>query len=495
MNKINRILLIFCIFAIGIVGFGHPMTRELSTSPFPINKVGVIKKLNVMVKRKTNEEFIVQANITHGGKYLYDKTNYINKRTKVCITCPTHGDFWQKPSNHLQGSGCPECAKKSISIKNTGAKLSLDEFIRKAKTVHGEKFDYSYIKEYKGVTCKIKLKCNNCGNIFETTANVHLSGSDCPECSRLRRAVSQDYFIKRLKEKWGNEYDYSKVHYINKKTPVTIVCNKHGAFKRTPSNIFHNKGGCPKCEKEKMKIDSHDNFLRKAKEIHGSIYDYSNVEYIDSSTKVLIICHKHGSFMQTPNEHLDGCGCPKCGYERNAKKFRMTKNEFVLKANSVHGDNRYDYTNSNYVNSITYIKIKCNKCGNTFFQIPSSHLRGHGCPHCRRSLGEERVAKFLNDGNIVFLPQYFIKSDDIFSPVKKFKVDFFLPNHNTIIEFNGGQHYKPIEWFGGKEHFAIQQQRDITLRVYCNRNNINLIEIPYWDFENIEKIIKTQLKL
>ena len=195
------------------------------------------------MKKKTTEEFIKESKKVHGDKYDYSKVNYINWRTKICIICPIHGEFWQEPSNHLRGRGCPKCAK-------SGLRLSKDEFIEKAKKIHGDK------------------------------------------------------------------YDYSKVNYVNNHTKVCIICPVHGEFWQLPMvHLRKGKGKCLKCSYETRntyKRLSKDEFIEKAKQIHGDKYDYSKVEYVNTNTKVCIICHKHGEFWQTPNQHLSKHGCRKC---------------------------------------------------------------------------------------------------------------------------------------------------------------------------------------
>lgn len=192
------------------------------------------------------KEFIEKAIKKHGDKYDYSKVEYINNHTKVCIICPEHGEFWQVPGSHLSGRGCPKCARILI---NNSLKISSQTFIENAHKVH------------------------------------------------------------------GNKYDYSKVEYKNTRTKVCIICPKHGEFWQTPNGHVSAKSGCQKCYDEiraKKQRHTTEHFIEKAKCVHGNKYDYSLVNYINTDTKVEIICSKHGVFKQTPYHHLAGHGCPIC---------------------------------------------------------------------------------------------------------------------------------------------------------------------------------------
>lgn len=216
--------------------------------------------------------------------------------------------------------------------------------------------------------------------------------------------------IKRFKEKHGDKYDYSKVIYVKMHSKVEIVCKKHGSFYQSPQS--HLKGcGCPKCAIEKRKRKSNDtleNFLKKAENIHNGRYDYSKVNYIDSKTKVCIICPKHGEFYQKPNDHLNGRGCKKCYDERRGESQRSCKDEFIDKANKIH-NGKYDYSKVEYVNTHTKVCIICPEHGN-FFIEPASHLSGRKCNECskidRAKHKTMTTEEFVNKAKIVHGKKY-----------------------------------------------------------------------------------------
>jgi hypothetical protein len=265
-----------------------------------------------MPKKKTKEEFIAKAKLVHGDKYDYSKVEYVGALTKVCIICPKHGEFCQEANSHLRGQGCPKCKYEKQTC-------TTDEFIAKAKKIHGDKYDYSKV-EYVNDRTKVCIICPKHGEFWQTP-NSHLNGYGCSKCAYevkgKRRSFSKEEFIKKTRKVHGDKYDYSKVNYVNNYTKVCIICPEHGEFWQTPS--AHLRGqGCPKCKSKKQTCTT-DEFIAKAKKIHGDKYDYSKVEYVNRKTKVCIICPKHGEFWQTPNHHLSGCGCPKCGIENHCK--------------------------------------------------------------------------------------------------------------------------------------------------------------------------------
>lgn len=141
-------------------------------------------------RRKTTDEFILEAKKKYGDKYDYSKVNYINCKTKVSIICPEHGEFWQTPHLHLNGRGCPNC--------NKSRKLNLDEFILRAKNIYGEKYDYSS-SEYINDTTKIKIFCNECKNYFYKSPGLHIrKHQGCTYCAE-KHNVSETFLYEQIK--------------------------------------------------------------------------------------------------------------------------------------------------------------------------------------------------------------------------------------------------------------------------------------------------------
>lgn len=289
-------------------------------------------------------------------------------------------------------------------------------------------------------------------------------------------------FIEKARKIHGDKYDYSKVHYINDKTKVEIICPIHGSFWQTPNTHICKKARCPKCfGKHKFTTEE---FIKKSQEVHGNKYDYSKVNYVNSITPVEIICKKHNkSFWQIPTAHYGGQGCPYC-----YGTHRKTKEEFIEKAKQIHGD-RYDYSEVDYINNSTKVKIFCKHCGNYFWQAPTKHINGkQGCPECKQSHGEKTIYQYLKNHNYNFKEQYVIPIDKSINKSGVAKIDFYLPDYNLFIEYNGRQHYMSVDCFGGEDKFKKQKERDKYVRKYAIDNNIELIEIPYI-VDNLEECL------
>lgn len=355
---------------------------------------------------------------------------------------------------------------------NEKVKLTTDEFIEKAKKIHDNKYDYSRINYINSAT-PVEIICQKHG-IFKQTPNGHLSGRGCLLCGKTSTAKKlkkdTDCFIEKSIKVHGGKYDYSRVNYINIATPVEIICQKHGIFKQAPSS--HYKGsGCPKCSYEKKMLNN-DEFIKMARLTHGDKYDYSNVNYDGSFKPIEIICTKHGIFKQTPTRHLAGSGCKKCSIDRK----KSNTSEFIKKARIIHND-KYDYSKSEYTGVHDRINIICKKHG-IFQQSVEGHLKGRGCPMCKESKGELNTAISLKNLGIEFIRNK--KFDDCIGVYGlKLPFDFYLPDHNMCIEYDGIQHFRISDFYGGNEAFIRQQRNDKIKTDYCENNGITLLRIPY----------------
>ena len=300
----------------------------------------------------------------------------------------------------------------------------------------------------------------------------------------MRQKLSQDMVIDKARKVHGDKYDYSKVEYVAMNQKVAIICPVHGIFYQTPDSHIHGKCGCPSCNKVKTSQD----FIDKARKVHGDKYDYSKVEYKGYKQKVTIICPLHGEFQQVPNNHI--CvrdGCPKCGYIKASNTKTKTLNEFITKAISLHGG-RYDYSKTIYNGALNKTTIICPIHGE-FQQSPFCHLQGQGCPHCRTSKGELSIRKYLEGHNIYFKTQYrFPDCKD----KRSLPFDFYLPEYNMCIEYDGEQHFKPIGRWKGAKGFEDIKRRDNIKNSYCKDNGIGLIRIKYTE-NDISSILDSVL--
>ena len=264
----------------------------------------------------------------HGDEYDYSKVEYVKALEKVIIICKKHGLFYQKPSLHLTGHGCAVCG--GSVLKTTS------QFIQEAKEIHGDKYNYDQV-EYINTKTKVNIICPNHGK-FEQNPHDHIAGHGCDNCSGTYLKTTAQ-FIQESKEIHGDKYDYSKVEYINAKSKVNIICSKHGEFEQIASSHLFGQGcsNCGNLKKSLSKRKPVDDFTKRACNIHGDTYDYSEIEYIDLQTPIKIICKIHGGFMLKPTKHIHRHqGCPKCQRKKNYSKSQMQWLNFMSEYNNIH---------------------------------------------------------------------------------------------------------------------------------------------------------------
>ena len=419
------------------------------------------------------EYFKEKATKVHGNKYDYSKVNYINTESKVTIICKIHKEFEQIANSHLMGSNCPKC---------TGNFMDKNYFIEKANKIHNNKYDYSKVNEI-NYKIKIPIICKIHGSFFQKI-NGHLSGQGCSKCSG--KFMNTEYFIEKANKIHNNKYDYSLVNYKNSETKVTIICKIHGNFVQAPGDHL-SKRGCSKCVGNFMNTEY---FIEKANKIHNNKYDYSKVNYVNSTTKIIIICPKHKKFEQLPGDHLAKCGCPKCG-----KNFMNTE-YFIEKANKIH-NNKYDYSKVNYVNTSTKIIIKCNK-HNEFEQTPNAHLSGKGCSKCCLNLYSNMAINYLN-----FMSKYYnikiqhaLNGGEFLIPETKYKADGYCKKSNTVYEFHGSKfHGAPSIYDPNEMTFLGKTHKELYKKTIKKENKIkdlgyNLVVMWEHDWKKINKSIK-----
>lgn len=302
---------------------------------------------------------------------------------------------------------------------------------------------------------------------------------------------TNETFILKANSIHNNKYDYSKIQYVNSITPIIIICPIHGQFLQKPS-VHLNKCGCTVCgyiENRKTTEEYKNIFIEKAKQVHNNKYNYSLVDYKKSQIKVKILCPIHGMFKQQPNMHISGTGCPKCRSDKMSNLLKNTKEEFITNAQKCHGT-KYDYSLVQYIDNRTKIKIICPIHG-IFEQTPDAHTNQNaGCQICRQSKGETAISLFLYNNSINYISQN--RFEDCKGIKHKLPFDFYLPDYNMCIEYDGEQHFKQ-RLIRGKlipiEAFESTKRNDNIKTNYCLTNNIKLIRIPYWNINDIDHIL------
>lgn len=427
-------------------------------------------------KTKDLEHFLKKAHEVHGDRYDYSKAVYRGATTKLCIICKKHGEFWQTPSNHMNGQNCWKCANEENSMHQP---KSTEQFIIDAKAVHGDKYDYSKTV-YRGTLRKLCVICPEHGEFWPTATN-HLGGSICPKCAG--RYQDQDYFIECARKVHGDKFDYSKVEYLTSKSKVCIICPEHGEFWQKPNGHLLGSG-CPRCAQRYSPTTAE--FVERAREVHGDKYDYSLVEYVNSSSRIKIICPIHGPFLQVAGSHLQGYNCPKCSH-----RFMDTE-LYIETANKKH-HGKYDYSKVEYTGAFNPVTIICPKHGE-FEQIAHTHLHGNGCPICAESHLERQVRGMLKRHNIDFKAQH---KFEWLVYKKKMPLDFYLPEYNLAIECQGLQHFEVNKFFGGETAFEYEQNRDRAKRELCAAHGIKIlyysdleINYPYDVIEGTDNLLR-----
>ncbi len=310
---------------------------------------------------------------------------------------------------------------------------------------------------------------------------------------RRKIALTKFEFIQKANEVVNHKdkyYYYPDVDdYVNSHTKITIRCLRcNKDFRQRPNNHLNGKG-CSSCNKSKSKKQLFVSFIDRANKRHACKYDYSKSNYVNNETPLIIVCPTHSDFLQTPKSHLRGDGCKKC-----SGKEKLTKELFIGKAKTRHGD-LYNYDKIEGIkNNRTKLTIICSAHGD-FLQTPHSHLKGYGCPTCNESKGEKQISLYLDKNHIKYEREY--KFQDCKNKYS-LPFDFYLPDFNVCIEYDGIQHFEVIS-FGSKdykkmmERFETIKYRDEIKTIYCKSNDISLIRISYIEFENIKKLLDKSL--
>ena len=429
-----------------------------------------------MKKKYTNSEIIEKFNKVHNNKYDYSKVEYINSQTKVCIICPEHGEFWQTPNHHLNGRGCPLCKGRKISESKKCNSLI---FSNEAKEIHNHKYDYSKVV-YVNCNTKVCIICPEHGEFWQTP-RCHLRGSGCPECGKISTQMSHkmttEEFIQKAREIHCDKYDYTKVTYKNNREKIIIICPIHGEFSQSPSKHLSGQG-CPKCYGNIKKTT--EDFIAEATNIHGNEYDYSKTNYNGINAKVEIICFKHGSFFQTPKNHLKGQGCPECAKLKISKSETKPFKQIIKGAHIIHKQ-KYNYCEDTYVSSRDKMKIICPEHGE-FWQTPDSHLRGCGCPKCVNIISkpETDISEFIK----TFSNEEIVNNTrNIIAPLE---LDIYIPSKKVAIEYNG------LKWHS--EEFNKDRNYHLVKLNKCNEQGIKLIQIFEDEWLEHKEIVLSKIK-
>lgn len=355
-----------------------------------------------------------------------------------------------------------------------------ETFLARAKEKYGDRYCYDHVV-WNGWHSKVRIICQTHGERLVTPYSHIKSKNGCWWCGQMTAGKRSGLalFIKKSVAMHGDRYDYSSTVYRNSREKVVVKCKAHGDFLATPAN--HVRGaGCPKCSKKQSHYATR--FLQRSIAVHGTKYRYDKAVYKNSTTKVCVICPRHGEFRQTPCNHINGSGCPSCGISRVKHGLSLSTEEFTRRATERH-DGRYDYSLCRYTNSTSPVAIICPSHG-LFKMRPASHLRGSRCPMCNATRGEEMIHSALRNLGIQFEVQKIFPECRLKNPLK---FDVWVESGQTLIEFDGEQHFGRSR--KGERPADLYESSRVAKREFAKKMGYRLVEIPHWDMKNIPEIV------
>lgn len=422
-----------------------------------------------MSRKKTHEEYVKE--LAEKNPNVEVVGIYCGANIKIPHRCKKCGNVWSaSPHNLLSDRGCPICAG---NIKRTQ-----EEYVNQVKLVNK---NIEVIGKYITNATPILHKCHKHDIEWNSTPYQILNGSGCPICAKesfkKTRSKTNEEYVNELKD--VNKDIVSVEEYINAQTPILhkcLICNFE--WKVSPNCILSQKSGCPMCVWNKKR--THEEYIEQAKSVNENIEVIG--KYVNAKTPIMHHCKIHNIYWDTaPMNILKGCGCEKCHSEKIRNALRKTRNQYIKELENT-GKNIILI--DDYINSLTPVTHKCITCGFTWKVAPSNILYNTGCPHCNISKGEITIEKWLISHNISFESQ---KKFSNCKDQKNLPFDFYIPFKNMCIEYDGEQHFKPIEYFGGEKTFKTRQKHDKIKNDFCKENGISLLRIPYYKFDNIEE--------
>jgi hypothetical protein len=366
----------------------------------------------------------------------------------------------------------PKIELKFVEIPDK-YKVKTANFIKRSKEKFGSRYLYhktvsTGYKKLLTVTCKIHGDLN-----ISPYNHFRRKLTGCDKCDLVKQC---ELFIKTSNERHDNKYDYSLVVYVDGLTDVRIICPSegHGEFLQAPKHHLDLQG-CRLCGNERIassKLSNTEDFIVKAKNLHGNKYDYSKVNYVDCETQIIIICSVLHQFEQTPDNHLKGRGCWECSKERSSQEKRKPIEEFIQEANTKH-NNKYDYSSTIYINSKIDVIIRCPTHGN-FEQLPANHLNGFGCSGC--SYPSEFACRTICE-ELTGLKFPKIRPDFLKNPEtrRNLELDCFCESIKVAVEYND---HSSIFYRQTDDDYQNGQKRDILKQKLCTDNGMKLFYVP-----------------
>jgi very-short-patch-repair endonuclease len=336
-----------------------------------------------------------------------------------------------------------------------GRKCTYEEFVAKAVKIHGTK--YAYVGIYISAQTKMEIECPIHGVYLQTPA-AHLQGGKCPPCSPTAK-LTMEIFIERCIEVHGpDRYNYDKTDYTGLHGNIIVGCNTCGEEFTPVAQGHMNGSNCPRCQGRGSGLNgklTQEEFVAECMRVHGSgKYDYSETEYRGKDYPITIMCLTcNEKFTVGAKTHLDGSTHIKCYWLSK----RLTLEEFVERCIGMHGKDKYDYSNTKYVDMRTAVKIFCKKCNREFEMPGVEHVKGKNCPCYPRSMskGEAAIASILDKLGIKYIMQARVNSPHF----RRFDFKFKYKGKRYILEYDGIQHFINSRIFAA----GIEEQHEIDI--------------------------------
>lgn len=344
--------------------------------------------------------------------------------------------------------------------------------------------DITAIGKYVNMHTKIECVCP-VGHHWLPIAQDVIRGEGCSKCGLISRVAKRTKTHEQFVEEVRNlNPDITVIGtYKNSHTKIEFICKEGHKWITTPSNVLAGKTclTCANIQSSLRQRKSQEQFVEEVRNLHPDITVVG--EYVNSNTKIEFMCSKGHIWKSAPSNLLSGCSCPFCKGERiSALKFKTHKQflEEVLELG-------IDVTVlGRYHSAREHILCRCNKCNHEWMITPNNLLRGFGCPKCKKSKGEQAVEEYLIAHNIVFETQK--RFADCIDQ-RPLPFDFYLPEYNMLIEYQGAQHYMATHRMGDEEKLIYRQKHDCIKREYCKDKGINLLEIPYTNLNQVSEIL------
>jgi hypothetical protein len=396
---------------------------------------------------------------------------YTNCSTKLIIKCNNNHIYNVSFNSFKNGNRCAICA---------GLKLSNDDVKRIIEIESNS--NYKLLNSYKNAKTKLKIMCDK-GHIYEVLFYSFRNGNRCPKCAGNEKH-SFDYVKKYIEEDSLSGYILLDTEYKGVNRKLKVKCSKGHIYYPTFAS-FKNGNRCLYCYGN---IKHTFEYVKQYVEnISNSEYILLSNKYININNKLKIKCNKNHTYYVSFLDFKSGRRCPKCaGKNRTIDDVK----QFI----EIDSNSGYKVLSLEYVNAISKLEIKCDK-GHIYYVDFHKFKHGNRCPICNESKGEKKIELYFNNNNISYIPQY--KFDDC-KNILKLPFDFAVFNNDNLlflIEYHGKQHYKPVDYFGGEEGYIYRKNNDAIKKNYCKVNTIDLLEIPYYNYDNIEIILNSKLQL